>query len=109
MFTRGGRRLRGRTGNVGELGEPSICKASAMASASVMASGEGGGGGSLVQEVVLVLSVCKASVLCWGLVSVTGFVSVLSICEASALCCGLGMVVGSGMVVGRAERLFSIC
>ena len=76
-----------------------------MASASAIASGEGEGGGLLVQEVVLVLSVCKASVLCWGLVvvSVTGFVSVLSICEASALYCG------SGMIVGRAERLFSIC
>jgi hypothetical protein len=98
--------LRGRTGRVGELGEPSICKASAMASASVIASREGDGGGSLVQEVVLVLSVCKAYVLRWGLViivSVTGFVSMLGICEASALCCG------SGMVVGRAERLFSTC
>ena len=76
-----------------------------MASALVIASREGDRGGLLVQEVVLVLSVCKAFVLCWGLVVVlvTGFVSVLSICKASTLCCGLGMV------VGRAERLFSIC
>ena len=105
MFARGGRRLRGRTGSVGELGETSIFKASAMTSASVIVSGEGDGGGLLVQEVVLVLSVCKASVLCWGLVigSVTGFVSVLSICEASALCCR------SGIVLGRAKRLFSTC
>ena len=72
--------------------------ASASASASVVASAsavvseeEDDTGGLLVGEVVFVfvLSICKASALCWGLVTivlVTGFVSVLSICEASALC-----------------------
>jgi hypothetical protein len=54
----------GWTGSVRELREPSICKASAIALALVIASREGDGGGLLVQEVVLVLSVCKASVLC---------------------------------------------
>jgi len=67
-------------------------------------------GGLLVGEVVFVLSICEASALCWGLVtivSVTGFVSMLSICEASALCCGLGIV--GFCARGRVECLFSLC
>jgi len=95
-----------------------------MFSASAAASEEEDDtGGLLVGEVVFVfvfvLSICKASALCWvcwGLVTiflVTGFVSMLSICEASALCCRLGIVGfcdrGARGARGGAKRLFCLC
>jgi hypothetical protein len=54
---------------------------------------------------VLILSIYKAFILCWGLVIglVIGFVSILSIYKASTLYYRLGMV------LGRAKHLFNIC